>query len=65
MDSPVLILTDNTTVVAALRTRNSQALPLQDLVEEINALEQTRIIEIVTLHIPGQKPTIKVSVTLY
>lgn len=50
---PVLTLTDNTTVVAAIRTRTSQAPPIQELVEELNILEQNRRIEIIAMHQPG------------
>lgn len=53
VDVPVLVLTDNMTVVAALGSRASRAQPLQDLVEEFNCLENSRKIEVVALHIPG------------
>lgn len=52
-DSPVLVLSDSSTVVAALRKRASHTQALQNLIKELSELEQKRNIEIVALHIPG------------
>lgn len=52
-DTPVLVLTDNMTTVAAIRARSAKVQPLQDLIEEVNRIEESRKIEIVALHIPG------------
>lgn len=53
-NSPVLILSDSATVIAAIRKRASQALPLQTLLKELTALEASRNIETVAIHIPGK-----------
>lgn len=50
---PLLVLSDNITVIAAIRSRASQAQPLQELVDELNCLENMRNCEILALHIPG------------
>lgn len=52
-ESPVLLLTDNATVVAAIRKRASKAEPLQYLIRELMKLEKRRSIEIVAIHLPG------------
>lgn len=52
-NSPVLILSDSSTVVAALRKRASNSQALQNLIKEITAVEQERNIEVVAFHIPG------------
>lgn len=52
-NSPVLLLSDSSTVVAALRKRASNTKALQDLVKELTTIEQSRNLEVVALHIPG------------
>lgn len=52
-DSPVLILSDSSTVVAAVRKRASHTIPLQNLIFELTEIEDHRNIEVVALHIPG------------
>lgn len=52
-DSPVLILSDSTTVVAAIRKRASKAEALQCLVKELMKIEKRRKIEVVAAHLPG------------
>lgn len=52
-DTPILLLTDSVTVVAALRKRASQTKALQDLIKELALIEEARNIEVVALHIPG------------
>lgn len=52
-NTPILILTDSSTAVAAIRKRASQTNALQDLVNEIGELELKRNVEIVAVHIPG------------
>lgn len=52
-DSPVLVLTDNVTATAAIRTRNARAQPLQDIIQELNEIEEIRRIEAIAMHIPG------------
>lgn len=52
-DSPVLILSDSSTVVAAIRKRASHTVPLQNLIKDLIDIEKSRNIEIVALHIPG------------
>lgn len=50
---PILILTDSSTVVAALRKRNSQAQPLKMILNELSLIEKDRNIEVVAIHLPG------------
>lgn len=52
-NGPVLLLTDSSTVVAALRKRASHTKALQDLIKELASMEESRNIEVVALHIPG------------
>lgn len=52
-NSPVIILTDSVTVVAALSKRASCSQALQNLILELNDIEVSRNIEIVAYHIPG------------
>lgn len=51
--TPLLVLTDSTTVVAAIRKRASQATALQLLIKDLAKIERRRKIEIVAIHIPG------------
>lgn len=52
-NSPVLILSDSTTVVAAIRKRASKAEALQCLIKDLMKLERHRKIEVVAVHLPG------------
>lgn len=51
--TPVLLLTDSSTVVAAIRKRASKAEALQYLIKEMMKLEKKREIEVVAVHLPG------------
>lgn len=52
-NTPVLILSDSSTVIAAVRKRASKTHALQNLLKELSDLEKSRNIEVVALHIPG------------
>lgn len=50
---PILVLSDSSTVVAALRKRSSKTAALQSLIKELTDLEAVRKIEVVAFHLPG------------
>lgn len=52
-DTPVLLLSDSSTVIAALRKRASHTPALQNLILELSEEERNRNIEVVGVHIPG------------
>lgn len=53
-NSPILVLTDSSTAVAAVRKRASKAEALQVLIRELARLEKKRNIEVVAVHLPGE-----------
>lgn len=53
-NTPILILTDSSTIVAAIRKRASRAEALQNLIRELAHLEKTRKLEVVAIHIQGE-----------
>lgn len=53
-DVPILVLSDNVTTVAAIRSRASRAPPLRELAEELSCLEDLRKVEITAIHLPGK-----------
>lgn len=54
VNTPILVLTDSATVVAAVRKRASKAEALQMLIRELARLEKKRNIEVVAIHLPGE-----------
>lgn len=53
-NSPILVLSDSSTVVAAVRKRASKAEALCSLIRELSRLEKKRNIEVVAVHLPGE-----------
>lgn len=52
-ETPILILSDSATVIAAIRKRSSHAAALCNLIKELSDIEAERNIEVIAVHIPG------------